>query len=138
MIEKTTLAVLLGIMAYMDWKERTVRFCMPAILAVAGILFYFIFPGKSWQDILAGCAVGAAMLVVSWIGKGSVGAGDGLVLMATGIFLGFWGNFGLLFLASLCAGAAAVVLLLTKKKGRKDSMPFVPFLFLAYLLQLIC
>ena len=77
-------------------------------------------------------------MVLSWISHGSIGAGDGAVLVATGVFLGFWGNLRLLFLALILSALVAGYLLVIKRKGRKDRMPFIPFLFLADLLLMIC
>ena len=56
--------------------------------------------------------------------------------MMTGLFLGFWDNLALLVLASVLAGVSAVLLLLMKKRKKQDRIPFVPFVFVAYVCML--
>lgn len=137
MIENAVLLGGLAVLAYRDWKEKQIYIYIPFLLGIVGLTLHLFLHKNSMADILAGIGVGAVFILISWIGKGCIGAGDGTVLMATGIFLGFWGNLQLIFVAFLLAAVAAVILLITKRKGRKDSMPFIPFLFLAYLLCLI-
>ena len=55
----------------------------------------------------------------------------------TGLFLGFWENLVLLLLASVLAGIGAAVLLFFRKKKKKERIPFVPFVFTAYVLLLL-
>ena len=63
--------------------------------------------------------------------------GDGLILSVTGLGLGFWNNLELFALALFAAALVSIVLLITRLANRKTSIPFVPFLFLGYLLHLI-
>ena len=67
----------------------------------------------------------------------SIGYGDGCLFVMTGLFLGFWENLVLLLLASVLAGIGAAVLLFFRKKKKKERIPFVPFVFTAYVLLLL-
>ena len=80
--------------------------------------------------------IGVVLLLIAWTGRECIGAGDGVMLVASGTFLGFWGNLRLLIAALFLAAVAALFLLVIKRKGRNYRMPFLPFLLVAYLFQL--
>ena len=63
----------------------------------------------------------------------ALGVGDGLVLFALG--MGYQADkiLVMLFVALVLAAVVSVVLLLLKKAGRKSEIPFLPFLFLGWL-----
>ncbi len=133
-----TLCGMLGALAYKDWKEQKVSVYAVLVFIILGMIFHVVWQEQELWNILAGAGLGAGFLVLSWISHGSIGAGDGAVLVATGVFLGFWENLRLLFLALILSALVAGYLLVIKRKGRKDRMPFIPFLFLADLLLMIC
>lgn len=137
MIGTVTLCGALGALAYKDCKEQKVSVYAVLVLMILGMIFHVVWQEQELWNVLAGAGLGAGFLVLSWISRGSIGAGDGAVLVATGVFLGFWGNLRLLFLALMLSAIAAGYLLVIKRKGRKDRMPFIPFLFLADLLLMI-
>lgn len=82
---------------------------------------------------LSGFAIGAAVLIISKITGGKIGLGDGLLLCITGLGLGFWGNLELFGIALFFAALISIVLLVLRLVDRKKSIPFVPFMLLAYL-----
>lgn len=91
-------------------------------------------------DIAAGAAgsgVGICVCAISKISHGQIGAGDGLLLTATGLLLGFWMNMELfvtgLFLCALFSAGVIVF----RHKGRGHLIPFVPFLAGAQLLRML-
>ena len=55
--------------------------------------------------------------------------GDGLVLSVTGMGLGFWSNLELFALALAFAALFTMVLLVFRLAERKNSIPFLPFMF---------
>ena len=78
-----------------------------------------------------------ALLVLGRIFQGSIGYGDGLVLIDTGILLGAPDNLELFFTALFFAGIFALVGCVFFHKKRKDTFPFVPFLLIAYVGMLL-
>jgi leader peptidase (prepilin peptidase)/N-methyltransferase len=54
-----------------------------------------------------------------------------------GAFLGWQGVFVTIFLAALSGAISGIFLIVVKKKGRKDALPFGPFLALGALLALL-
>ena len=80
---------------------------------------------------------GIALLLYSLVTHESIGYGDGCLFVMTGLFLGIWENLVLLLLASVLAGIGSAVLLFFRKKKKKERIPFVPFVFTAYVLLLL-
>ncbi len=123
--------------AYEDLKEKRIHVFIPVGAAAIGLLLHLLWRQRTFGDVLLGMAVGVAVLLPAVLGRGSIGAGDGMILAACGIFLGFWANLTLLMTALMFAGMAALFLLVIKRKGRNYRMPFVPFLLAAYLFGLL-
>jgi leader peptidase (prepilin peptidase)/N-methyltransferase len=70
------------------------------------------------------------LLIVALVSKGGMGGGDVKLAAVTGFFLGWpLGPFGL-FMGACAGGLVAIVLLLLHIRGRKDPLPFAPFIAL--------
>lgn len=82
-------------------------------------------------------SLGIGLLIISKATGGKIGMGDGLVVCITGIGLGFWSNFELFALALILAAIFSIGLLVFRLADRKKSIPFLPFMFLSYLIQYI-
>jgi leader peptidase (prepilin peptidase)/N-methyltransferase len=73
------------------------------------------------------------LLVIALLARGGFGMGDVKLAFLLGTFLAFpsWDTLGAgIFLAFLIGGVASLLLLITKRKGRKDAIPFGPPLIL--------
>jgi leader peptidase (prepilin peptidase)/N-methyltransferase len=77
--------------------------------------------------VAAGALAAAAFLCAAAI-RGSVGAGDIKLFMVMGLLLGLEGIWGAVLLSLAASFAASVYLLATKRKTRKDTLPFAPAL----------
>ncbi len=85
----------------------------------------------SLQAALLGALVGGAIvLLVVIISRGGMGLGDVKLNAMIGAFLGWQAALYNLFVAALLGSAVGIVLLVTGKKGRKDAIPFGPYLAL--------
>ena len=136
-IQNMVLLGTLTISAYRDCREKQVYLYSMFIAGIAGLLLHLMYHERTLADLLAGTGIGAAVILFAYMTRESIGIGDGAALMVTGIFLGFWANLQLFVTALFMSGFIALILLITKKKGRKYRLPFVPFLLAAYLVQLI-
>jgi prepilin signal peptidase PulO-like enzyme (type II secretory pathway) len=75
--------------------------------------------------------IAAAMVLISLpFGSGAFGMGDVKMIVLMGFVLGFPSVFVGVVLGTLVAGAAAVFLLATGLRGRRDYIPHGPFLAL--------
>jgi leader peptidase (prepilin peptidase)/N-methyltransferase len=99
---------------------------------IAGALLLFVLPyeAKGWGEALGGAAGGFLfLLLIALIARGGMGLGDVKLAAVIGLFLGRWAAMGLIF-AFLAGGLISAVLLLFKLVGRKDHIPFGPWLAL--------
>ncbi|MGN0348290.1 MAG: prepilin peptidase [Roseburia sp.] len=137
MIQKVVLLGALAAAAYKDYREQKVYVQGMLGVGMLGILLQIVYQSPALFDMLAGAAIGVGVLVLAWLTKESIGFGDGIAVVVSGIFLGFWKNLELILAALFLAGVAALLLLVIKKRGRKYRVAFLPFLAAAYLLQLL-
>lgn len=110
------------------------------IVTFATIVLLICLPFGTTFDIgnrIGGVMVGIAMILLSKLTQGKIGIGDGLLLCVTGLLLGFWSNMELLAIALFVASVLSIVLLALRLVNRKHSIPFVPFLFVAYLIIVV-
>jgi leader peptidase (prepilin peptidase)/N-methyltransferase len=133
MWNQLTMMGMLALCSVQDIRKKQIRLNPVLAFGILGILFHMLWSLQSIGSLLAGMAVGMALLILALLSGGRIGVGDGVLLIVTGIYLGLEGNLELLFLALLLSGLWALVLLLLKKKKRQDTIPFVPFLLAAYI-----
>ncbi len=132
MIQSCTLLGMLGWCSVEDIRRKKVLIYPILGFGIIGIVMRMYFQNISIYEMLAGVAIGGVLLVLS-IWTKQMGTGDALVLMVSGIYLGFWENARLFFHGLFLCGVWSLVLLLIRKKRGKDEIAFMPFLFLAYL-----
>lgn len=78
-----------------------------------------------------------AMLVVALLSRGGMGGGDVKLAGVIGFFLGPAGGLLALMLAALAGAVVGVLLIGLRLKGRKDFIPYGPFLALGALVSLL-
>ncbi|MCL5982108.1 MAG: prepilin peptidase [Firmicutes bacterium] len=92
-----------------------------------------------WPEVPLGSAVWGALtgslllLALALLTKGGMGGGDVKLMLPLGFYAGLPGTLLLLLLAFISGGLVGGALLLLKIKGRKDAIPFGPFLCTAAL-----
>ncbi len=124
----TVLLVWLILLAWEDWKEQTVNLWAAAAAAGCGTAWYLAAAPFALEELAGGVGIGGILLLASWISRGKIAAGDGLVLGICGIYLGTARSLGLLCGAALAGAAAGGILVLRKKKRLQDRIPFIPCL----------
>lgn len=97
--------------------------------AIIGGVAVFFTNGVAWYEHLIGLfVISVPMLIIALLIPGGFGGGDIKLMAGCGLFLGWKNALFAFFTAALIGGVYAVVLILRKKKGRKDHIPFGPFL----------
>lgn len=87
--------------------------------------------GSSLLASLTGLLAGGLLFsAVALISRGGMGGGDIKLIAMIGAFLGWQGAFFTIFVAALAGSLVGVALMLLGKKGRKDKIPFGPYLSL--------
>ena len=79
-------------------------------------------------SFLSGLGAFLAFLIIAMIFPAGMGGGDVKFAPVLGLMLGFPGILIALWLSAIGGGLIAIGLLLARRKGRKDSMPFGPFM----------
>lgn len=121
----------IGICAVFDMKKKEI----PLILAITGILaalginLYQIGNGtQSLLEMAFSLLPGVFLLLISFLTREKVGYGDGLLLLAAGLFIGFYQCLLALCFSLIFSSVFGVLLLLVRKADRSSEIPFVPFL----------
>jgi leader peptidase (prepilin peptidase)/N-methyltransferase len=124
------LAALIAITA-IDLRHQII----PDVITLPGIAVGFAASFATdrvgWLESLIGIAVGGGIfLVIILVSGGGMGGGDMKLGAMLGAFLGWKLGLLALLMGVLSGGAVAIGLLALGRKGRKEAIPFGPFLAL--------
>lgn len=134
---KAGLLIGLALCGWIDWKRQQVYLVIPGIMTVMGLVLHIFLQNHSVMELIAGMFLGGVLLFAAWITGESIGIGDAVIFIMTGSYLGFWDNLCLMTGAFMLAGVTALLLLVLKKKSRKERMPVVPYIFVSYVVMLL-
>jgi leader peptidase (prepilin peptidase)/N-methyltransferase len=109
---------------------------IPDAITLPGILVGFVAnlaTGRiPWLECVVGILLGGGLfLVIILVSGGGMGGGDMKLGAMLGAFLGWKALAFALFSAVILGGVVAIALLVSGRRGRKDPIPFGPFLALA-------
>lgn len=130
-IEKLVTFCFLGINAWHDYKKKEIFLWSVGVYVVLGI-GWGIWQKSDWQEYVLAVALGSSLTLLSVGTKGAIGMGDAWVILALGIVMDNHKYLLTILLALLGSAFFSAVLMMLKKVGRKTEIPFIPFLFLAY------
>ncbi|MCI8300098.1 MAG: hypothetical protein HFI69_07085 [Lachnospiraceae bacterium] len=136
-MQKIMVLGLLGLCTLEDLKRRELTVIYILLFGIGGVLLHLFAPVCSIYSVLWGMMLGIAMVFMSLVTRGSVGMGDGILLMVTGVYLGADGNLELFMTGLFLAALWALALLVLKKKKGKEEIAFVPFLLISYFTMLL-
>jgi leader peptidase (prepilin peptidase)/N-methyltransferase len=98
-------------------------------LALLGAL---ILPGGDALGGLAAAAAGGGLfLIISMATRGGIGIGDAKLAALIGAALGFPASYQAIVIGVVAGGVAILLLLVAGVVGRKQAVPYAPFLALA-------
>jgi prepilin signal peptidase PulO-like enzyme (type II secretory pathway) len=130
--------VMLAAAAIVDVQRKLIPdwLTLPGLAWVLATSLFLGWPRVA--DALLGILFcGGLMLLLAVISRGGIGGGDVKLVAVIGAALGWRWGFGVLAFAQLSAAAVALCLFLAGRKGRKDVLPFGPFLVAFALLALL-
>lgn len=137
MIQTITLLGMLVFCTIEDCRRKRILLGPVLLFGILGLILHLYYRNISIWNLLAGCLIGVILLLISKVTSGKIGIGDGLILIVTGVYLGFEDNTILFMHGLLFCGIWSLILLVTRKKKGTDEVPFIPFLLLAYLKMLL-
>lgn len=123
----------LGIGSYLDIKNREIPMEFLAAFGCFGILCNMVLKYQSMKNIISGISIGIFFLLIGWVTKEAIGYGDGLGLCVLGLFEGWSGMIPLVFGAFLLSSVYGIWRIIGFREQKGDTMPFYPFLFLAFM-----
>lgn len=130
-MEQICMFSFLGVNSYLDIRKTRISLGITAIYGVIGSI-YILLNREQAGILVLGMIPGLILLGIGKISGEALGMGDGVVVLVSGIYLGIWRTLEFVALAFLLAAVWAGFLMVGKKKGRHTCFPFVPFLFLSY------
>ncbi len=129
--------------AFIDYDHQII----PDGLLIFGLLWFLLarlggsyFEGTAivTLDALWGLlAGGGVFLLIALLSKGGMGGGDVKYMALIGFAFGLESVVLVMFLSFFIGAVISVVLLMTKIKGRKEAIPFGPFISIGWLLTLL-
>ena len=104
----------------------------PAILGAIAI--GTLMPDANRADVwMGGLVTGGVFLLMSIVTRGGMGLGDVKLAFFTGFALGLTLGIPALLITAISGGLIAVFLMVTRIRGRKDPIPYAPFISLGAL-----
>ena len=131
MREIWTALVLLG-GSVMDIRKKSVPLIY-LLIAVAGTIPVVLLEQVQAGEILPGLIPGGAVLAVGKL-SGCVGSADAILLLIIGALYGIRDGGELMMYSMLLAAVVSLILIALKRAGRKDTLPFIPFLLAGFIL----
>jgi leader peptidase (prepilin peptidase)/N-methyltransferase len=129
-VDAALVAALIAITA-IDLRHQIIPDIITLPGIVVGVLANVVTDRVGWLDSVIGIAVGGGIfLVIILVTGGGMGGGDMKLGAMLGAFLGWKSGLLALLLGVLAGGAVAMLLLALGRKGRKEAIPFGPFLAL--------
>lgn len=131
-----SLCLLLGILAIADYKNKKIPLWSVLAAFVIGFLNLHLQHYEEWENVLEGISIGVIICILSKATGNRIGSGDGLIIAVIGMFMGLRATLFCTGAAFLLASVAALFLLCIKRAGRNYNMPFVPYIFAAYVVTI--
>ncbi|WP_291402536.1 prepilin peptidase [Acidaminobacter sp.] len=128
---------ILIVMTMIDYDLQIIPDGLTLILGIVGILYLaaVIVPAQGFSALIPrgiGFLLGGGLfLLIAIVSNGGMGGGDIKLMAVLGLWFG-WQHLLLLMMLSFVSGALiSVALLAFRIKGRKEAIPFGPFIALA-------
>ena len=129
-MNKIFITLYLFLASAFDIKLRKIPLLLITIFSIFEMIIS-LFSDKNLY-FLFGLIPGVIMIIVSYITNNSLGYGDAFLIFSLGFTLSFFEVSHILLLGFFFTSIIGCLLLL-KKKNKKYTLPFSPFLLLAWL-----
>ncbi len=131
-ISKIFILLFLFVAAFIDYQKKEIPIILPIVGFIPAITLSLITKTPVFLDMVLGCLIGCLSIILSKITKQAIGYGDGMILICTGVALGFLKNLILVALSLIIAACTCALLMFVKRKRTKDEVAFIPFLLGGY------
>lgn len=139
-----TLAAVLFPVAAVDYRVQKIpnQFVLAAVAfrCVFYIFEFILSPSDAFEilkdNLIGALVIGAFFLLLLLVFKNSIGMGDVKLFAVMGLYQGLWGAIYSIFFSLLVSFVLSLLLLITKKKQRKDTISFGPSILLGTILSI--
>lgn len=129
--------VYLAVLGIRDIRKRSVPliWLLAGVIPLAGLgMWKCVQEQWTWLEFFLGSLPGILLLLAAGITR-KAGYADGMVLTGLGLYYGYRECALLLCLSLLLLSVVSMLLLSLHRVSRNTRMPYLPFLFIACLLQ---
>lgn len=137
------LLVLLGILSVQDLRWQAIGLQLPACVAAAGVIWLVgracaegTTAGRIVLELVLALLPGVFFWLVA-VATSQMGYGDGLVLVAVGLWCGLWKCLFAVGISLFLMALFSVGILILRRAHRSTRIPYLPFLTAGYLLQTV-
>ena len=136
---KVLLGIYLAFLALEDIRKKTLHIIVLAAgtVFIPAIVLSEETDGLIISDNAIGLIPGAVFLLLSYVSRGQVGIGDGILILILGAALGIGEIVILLTAALLLIALFSGIMLVCGKLKRKSTLPFIPFVFAGYVIAVL-
>ena len=131
LVGNVIMGVYLISLSYSDMKRRKLSVGVIVLGFLSALVFQAITGIESWRAVAGGILTGFLFMGISRLTEEKIGYG------VLGTFLGMWKLLILLLGAFGLAAAVSILLMIKRKFTRKSMIPFVPFLTVAYMGEML-
>lgn len=133
-----TIAIIMGMLLFaaaaVDIKSKSISRGFIAAIMLTGLAGAFARENFGMIEAFCGLLIGICAVGISMISKGQIGKGDGLVIMAMGLMLGFRECLGAVCSASVIMALVSIIVLIWRNGDRNTRLPFIPALLAGYVI----
>ncbi len=125
------------IIALIDLEHKIISdvITLPGILI--GLTISLALPHITFLNSIKGFLLGGGLFyIIAILSRGGMGGGDIKLIAMVGSFLGWEKVLLTIFLGSFFGSIVGIILIILKKKNRKDMVPFGPFLSLGAIISI--
>lgn len=135
-IWKVVFLGVLSIAAWQDKKELSISRTFLIWSGIFAVLGRILTADRAISLLEWGLSLlpGIIFIGLGWLSKWQIGIGDGVIILIMGLWLGIRETVAVLLMGMFLCSIVCGGLLLVRKVGRKTKVPFVPFLWAAYLI----
>ncbi|TDA67735.1 MAG: prepilin peptidase [Clostridia bacterium] len=138
LVAALVLTCVLEVAAFVDLEHMRIPNGLLLTGAVAGLLVNLLPGSLGWREMALGAVAGAGpLLAVVLASRGGMGGGDVKLAAVAGLYLGWRLALTGLFLGVVAGGVMAVVMLALRRVGRRDPIPFGPFLAVGFWVAMV-
>jgi len=132
------LTTALLIVSFIDLQHKIIPDVITLPGIIAGVVASWLLTPVGVVSSIIGVVLGGGLFfLIAVISRGGMGGGDIKLIAMIGAFLGWQAVLMTIFLGAFTGAMAGLGLMLLGKKGRKDMVPFGPFLALGTLLAMV-